>query len=254
MPMITRSKRARNKRTAAEANSSATERVNAVIGVDTGVSLEPRTDLSVETPLPLARDLSCVAIPSSSGGVVDTPVPQYEFAHRQAALVSNDTEAARIAHQIHARHGRPQSIAGIAGPLSNNNPFYDTQLQSLDIASSSITQDVQDHPKPGFTTHPVISKMPLPYQQKLLTRPAARPPADRPVMKLSVGLLGVYNEINKASNYCFVSFPVVMAVSFPHMRWVATGPCALTRIFLFKTELLQRYPRSQSRTLFFHYR
>lgn len=200
MLMITRSKRARNKRTAAEANSSTTERVHAVIGDDAGVSLQPRTDLSVGTPLPLARDLSCVTIPSSSGGVVDTTVLQYEFAHRQVALLSNETEVARITHQIHARHGHPQSIAGIAGPSSNNNPFHDTQVQSLGIVSSSITQDVQDQPKPGFTTHPVMSKMSLPYQQKLQTRPAARAPADRPVIKLSVGLLGIYNGINKASS------------------------------------------------------
>eukprot|EP00574_Skeletonema_japonicum_P000293 CAMPEP_0201739184 /NCGR_PEP_ID=MMETSP0593-20130828/45645_1 /ASSEMBLY_ACC=CAM_ASM_000672 /TAXON_ID=267983 /ORGANISM="Skeletonema japonicum, Strain CCMP2506" /LENGTH=526 /DNA_ID=CAMNT_0048233437 /DNA_START=144 /DNA_END=1724 /DNA_ORIENTATION=+ len=167
-----------------------TERVHAVIGDDTGASLEPRTGLSVGIPLPQVqrRDLSRAIILSSSGGVVDTSFPQYEFAHRQAALVSNETEAARIAQLIGARHGHLQSIAGIGGPPPNNNPYYDTQVQRLGIASSSIMRLGQDHPKPGFTTHPVMSKMSsLPYQQKL----------QRPVTKLSVGLLGIYNDINK---------------------------------------------------------
>ena len=162
--------------------------------------------------------------------MVNTSVPQYEYAHRRAALVSNETEVARTAHQIHAGHD-PQSISGIGGILSNNNPFYDNQVQSLGNASSSIMKDIQDHPIPGFTTHPVMSKMSLPYQQKVQARPAARLPAERPLIKLSVGLLGIYNKINKASDYCFLSLPVIVAVSFPPIWWMVPGLCALTRIF-----------------------
>jgi len=225
--MITRSRKARKKRTAAEANPSTTERGD-TFGDEAVVSLEPSPAAS-SGMVPLALDRSYYGVlPPSSGGLVHNTIPQSVHAHRTATPVSIDNMVTRTAHQIgpwHGHHPYP-SIAGIGGPPSYYY-YYHTYVQGQGIVSSPFTTDVQKHPERGFTTPPVMNRLSLPFHQKpMRPRPASRLPADRPVMKLTAGLIDIYNVINKVGQSCFFSLPVVCDSLFSSYAVdMKPGPC-----------------------------
>jgi hypothetical protein len=224
--MITRSKKARKKRTAAEANPSKTDRGD-TFGDEAVVSLEPSPAASSGMALPLALDRSYYGVlPPSLGGLVHDAIPQPVHVYRTATSASVDTVVTRTAHQIGPWHGHHHpSIAGIGGPPSYDY-YYHTYVQGQGIVSSPFTSDVQKHPEPGFTTPPVMNRMSLPFQQKPTPRPASRLPADRPVMKLTAGLMDTYNVINKVGQSCFFSLPVVCDCLFPpYAVDMKPGPC-----------------------------